>query len=102
MPEALFNISRYLMHEIQAGTHPKGVSKFSVLYALAKQARNLGGYKLARTVLEKIQGLVVPKRFRDNVELATLMIRSKPYYDAEELLNMCYRLDISTTNGAQK
>lgn len=93
MPEALFNISRYLMHEVQAAgaQYPKGVSKFSVLYALAKQARNLGGYKLARTVLEKIQGLVVPKRFRDNVELATLMIRSKPYYDAEELLTMCYR-----------
>ena len=95
MPEALFNISRYLMHELQQA-HPKGVSKFSVLYALAKQARNLGGYKLARHVLEKIQTLVIPKRFRENVDLATLMVRSKPYYDSEELLTMCYRC--STTN----
>ena len=47
MPEALFNISRYLLHEL-IKEHPKGVSKFSVLYALAKQARNLGAYKLAR------------------------------------------------------
>jgi intraflagellar transport protein 122 len=52
-----------------------GVSKFAVLYALAKQSRNLGAYKLARHVLEKIQGLVVPKRFKENVDLATLMIR---------------------------
>ena len=95
MPEALFNISRFLMHELLF-THPKGVSKFAVLYALAKQARNLGGYKLARHVLDKIQTLVIPKRFRENVDLATLMIRSKPYYDSEELLSMCYRC--STTN----
>ena len=95
MPEALFNISRFLMHELLF-THPKGVSKFSVLYALAKHARNLGGYKLARHVLDKIQTLVIPKRFRENVDLATLMIRSKPYYDSEELLSMCYRC--STTN----
>ena len=53
MPEALFNISRYLLHELNK-EHPKGVSKFSVLYALSKQARNLGAYKLARHVLEKI------------------------------------------------
>ena len=74
MPEALFNISRYLMHELLSN-HPKGVSKFAVYYALAKQSRNLGAYKLGRHVLEKIQGLVVPKRFRENVDLATLMIR---------------------------
>ena len=100
MPEALFNISRYLMHELGQQENPKGVpkgvSRFAVLYALAKQSRNLGAYKLARHVLEKIQGLVIPKKFRENVDLATLMIRAKPYYDNEELLTMCYRC--STTN----
>ena len=97
MPEALFNISRYLMHELlQDAKVPKGVSRFAVLYALAKQSKNLGAYKLARTVLEKIQSLVVPKRFKENVDLATLMIRAKPYYDNEELMSICYRC--STTN----
>jgi intraflagellar transport protein 122 len=97
MPEALFNISRFLMHELlHESLVPKGVSRFSVLYALAKQSRNLGAFKLARHVLEKIQSLVIPKRFRENVDLATLMIRAKPYYDNEELLSMCYRC--STTN----
>ena len=95
MPEALFNISRFLMHELLF-EHPKGVSKFSVYYALAKQARNLGAYKLARLVMEKIQKLIIPKRFRENVDLAALMIRSKPYYDNEELLFICYRC--SSTN----
>ena len=142
MPEALFNISRYLLHEL-VRDQPKGVSKFAVLYALAKQviyfkttinfatfdfvcnldntnlmmqARNLGAYKLARHVLEKIQTLRVPvrfsigcsfifvlvfflnlcSRFRDNVQLACLMVKAKPYHDNEELLTMCYRC--STTN----
>ena len=95
MPEALFNISRYLLHELSK-EHPKGVSKFSVLYALAKQARNLGAYKLARHVLEKIQSLKIPRRFRENVDLASLMVKSKPYHDNEELLTMCYRC--SSTN----
>ena len=40
MPEALFNISRYLLHEL-VRDQPKGVSKFAVLYALAKQAGNI-------------------------------------------------------------
>ena len=35
-------------------------------------------------------------RFRENVDLAALMIRSKPYHDNEELLSICYRC--STTN----
>ena len=95
MPEALFNISRYLLHEL-IKDHPKGVSKFAVLYALAKQARNLGAYKLARNVLDKINGLKIPKRFKENVDLASLMVRSKPYHDNEELLTLCYRC--STTN----
>ena len=95
MPEALFNISRYLMHELLF-EQPKGVSKFAVHYALAKQARNLGAYKLARTVLDKINGLRVPKRFKENVDLASLMVRAKPYHDNEDLLTMCYRC--STTN----
>ena len=35
-------------------------------------------------------------RFRDNVQLACLMVKAKPYHDNEELLTMCYRC--STTN----
>jgi intraflagellar transport protein 122 len=63
MPEALFNISRFLMNETK-DVHPKGVSQFAILYCLAKQARNLGAYKLARQVLEKMQNLRVPPRFQ--------------------------------------
>ncbi|XP_067012221.1 intraflagellar transport protein 122 homolog [Anabrus simplex] len=90
MPEALFNISRFLMLEMK-DLHPKGVSQFAVLYSLAKQARNLGAFKLARQVLEKIQHLRIPPRFQEYTDLSALMVRAKPYLDNEELLPMCYR-----------
>lgn len=63
MPEALFNISRFLMNETK-DVQPKGVSQFAIMYTLSKQARNLGAYKLARQVLEKMQSLRVPPRFK--------------------------------------
>ena len=47
MPEALFNISRYLLHEL-VREQPKGVSKFAVLYALAKQVDRKLTFSLPR------------------------------------------------------
>ncbi|XP_050737940.1 intraflagellar transport protein 122 homolog [Eriocheir sinensis] len=95
MPEALFNISRFLMHELMTA-QPTGISKFSTLYTLSKQARNLEAYKLARYVLDKLQALRIPQRFQEDVELAALKIRAKPFHDNEEHQPLCYRC--STTN----
>ncbi|KAK3103245.1 hypothetical protein FSP39_017787 [Pinctada imbricata] len=95
LPEALFNIARYLLHMMQHGI-PHGISKVGTLYALAKQSKNLGAYKLARYAYEKLQSLRVPARFQEAVDLGSVMIRSKPFQDSEELLPMCYRC--STTN----
>lgn len=90
MPEALFNIALFLMLEMKQ-VQPKGVSQFAVLYTLSKQARALGAYKLARQVLDKMQTLRVPSRFQEYVNVSALMVRSKPFHDAEELQPMCYR-----------
>lgn len=90
MPEALFNISRYLMVEISR-TKPPGVSAFAVYFTLAKQARKLGANKLAKQMLDKIIQLRVPEKFEEQLEIATVAIRARPYHDPEELLPMCYR-----------
>ncbi|KAK3882424.1 hypothetical protein Pcinc_013198 [Petrolisthes cinctipes] len=95
MPEALFNISRFMMHELMTA-HPTGISKFSSMYTLSKQARNLEAFKLARYVLDKLQTLRIPPRFQEDVELAALKIRAKPFHDSEEHQPLCYRC--STTN----
>ncbi|XP_029457277.1 intraflagellar transport protein 122 homolog isoform X3 [Rhinatrema bivittatum] len=93
--ETLFNISRFLLHNLTKET-PLGISKVNTLYALAKQSKALGAYKLARHAYEKLQGLRIPARFQKSIELGSLTIRSKPFHDNEELVPMCYRC--STNN----
>lgn len=53
------------------------------LYALAKQSKLLGAYKVARHAFEKLQGLKIPSRYQDSMELSCLTVRSKPYRDSE-------------------
>ncbi|XP_041457748.1 intraflagellar transport protein 122 homolog isoform X2 [Lytechinus variegatus] len=95
LPDALFNMSRYLWHAI-LNDIPHGISKVNTLYALAKQSRNLGAFKLARFAFEKLQSLRIPARFQESIDLGSITIRSKPFHDAEDVLPMCYRC--STTN----
>ncbi|KAL3283924.1 hypothetical protein HHI36_018092 [Cryptolaemus montrouzieri] len=91
LPEALFNIARFLMSQTSSGCFPKGISQFSILYCLSKQARKLGANKLAKQLLDKIQNLKVPQKFQEQVEIATVSIRARNFNDPEELLPMCYR-----------
>ncbi|KAF4109566.1 intraflagellar transport protein 122 homolog isoform X2 [Onychostoma macrolepis] len=95
MPEILFNISRFLFHNLTKDV-PMGISKVDTLYALAKQSKLLGAYKVARHAFEKLQGLKIPSRYQDSMELSCLTVRSKPYRDSEDLIPMCYRC--STNN----
>lgn len=53
------------------------------LYALAKQSKNLGAFKLARFAYDKLQATRVPVRFQEAVDLGSIMIRSKPFLDGE-------------------
>ncbi|NXK98110.1 IF122 protein, partial [Formicarius rufipectus] len=95
LPETLFNISRFLLHSLTKET-PLGISKVNTLFALAKQSKALGAYKLARHAYEKLQGLQIPARLQKSIELGSLTIRSKPFHDSEELVPLCYRC--STNN----
>ncbi|XP_063797290.1 intraflagellar transport protein 122 homolog isoform X2 [Pseudophryne corroboree] len=95
LPEALFNIARFLLHSLNKES-PLGISKVNTLYTLAKQSKALGAYKLARHVYERLQGLRIPSKFQESIELGMVTIRSKPFHDSEELVPMCYRC--STNN----
>ncbi|XP_065701587.1 intraflagellar transport protein 122 homolog isoform X2 [Patagioenas fasciata] len=95
LAETLFNMSRFLLHSLTKEI-PLGISKVNTLFALAKQSRALGAYKLARHAYDKLQGLQVPARFQKSIELGSLRIRSKPFHDSEELVPLCYRC--STNN----
>ncbi|KAL4645936.1 hypothetical protein GN956_G9705 [Arapaima gigas] len=95
LPETLFNISRFLLHNLTKEV-PLGISKVNTLYTLAKQSKALGAFKLARHAYEKLQGLRLPARFQESIELGSLTVRSKPFHDNEDLVPMCYRC--STNN----
>lgn len=60
------------------------------LYALAKQSKVLGAYKVARHAFEKLQGLKIPSRYQESMELSCLTVRSKPYRDSEVRVCVCY------------
>ncbi|XP_065066835.1 intraflagellar transport protein 122 homolog isoform X1 [Rhopilema esculentum] len=95
LPEALFNMSRFLLHMLIKDT-PHGISKVNALYALAKQSKNLRAFKLARYAFDKLQALKLPSRLQEAIDLGSITIRSKPFHDNEDLLPICYRC--STTN----
>uniref|UniRef100_A0A667Z4S8 Intraflagellar transport protein 122 homolog n=1 Tax=Myripristis murdjan TaxID=586833 RepID=A0A667Z4S8_9TELE len=93
VPETLFNICRFLLNNLTKDI-PLGISKVNTLYALAKQSRKLGAFKLARYSYEKLQDLHIPSRFQESIELGSLTIRSKPFHDSEVDVvpgMMCYR-----------
>lgn len=68
---------------------PLGISRVYILYALAKQAHNLGAYKLARMAYDKLQVLRVPPAWQHQMDLSCLAIRSKAYSDQDDLLPVC-------------
>jgi len=55
----------------------------NTLYALAKQSKRLGAYKVARDAYTKLQGLRVPFGMQEAVDLGSMMVRAKPFHDAD-------------------
>ena len=62
-----------------------------VYYSLAKVAKMLEGYKTARTCYEKLMELQIPKKWVEEIDLGSLLMRSKPYTDNENILPICNR-----------
>lgn len=50
---------------------------------MAKQSKYLGAYKLARYAYERLQGLRIPPRLQEAMQLGSLTVRSKPFHDSE-------------------
>lgn len=95
LPDALFQTAQYLLNNTQSEEAPHGISKVYTLFALAKQGKVLGAFKLARQAYTKLLTLKMPSAWKDQIDLASLTIRTKPYHDKEELLPVCYRCSSS-------
>jgi intraflagellar transport protein 122 len=95
LPDALFQTSQFILNNTHTTDVPHGVSKVYTLFALAKQGKMLGAFKLARQAYSKLLSLKMPQGWKDQIDLACLTIRTKPYNDKEELLPVCYRCSTS-------
>ena len=94
-PEMLFQVSRFLINSIGQADAPYGISRVNILYTLAKQAKVLGAYKLARFAYDRLQQLKVPDTWDDNIDLDMLTIQAKPVRDNPELAPVCYRCGLT-------
>jgi intraflagellar transport protein 122 len=94
LPDALFQTAQYILNHTKEPI-PHGISKVYTLFALAKQGKVLGAFKLARQAYTKLLGLKMPASWKDQIDLACLTVRTKPYSDEEGLLPVCYRCSTS-------
>ena len=94
LPDALFQTAQYILNHTREPV-PHGLSKVYTLFALAKQGKVLGAFKLARQAYTKLLGLKMPAAWKDQIDLACLTVRTKPYSDEESLLPVCYRCSTS-------
>ena len=90
VPEALFNISRFLVNRL-GNQQPFGISRVYTLFTMAKHANTLEAFKLAREAYQKLQTLHIPAPWVEQIDLSVLKIQAKPYSDKQDLLPICYR-----------
>lgn len=86
-PESVFHTARFLSNRLHNRDIPFGISKVHVLWALAEQSRKLGCFKVARKAYDQLAALKVPVMWQDKLDLASLLVRSKPLSDREELMS---------------
>merc|ERR1740130_832059 len=105
MPEALFQVARFILNSLGKKDVPYALSRVYTLFTLAKRGKALGAFKLARYAFDRLQHLKVPLSWTNQIDTDMMTIQSKPYVDKEELLPVCFRcgatnpLINSTTGG---
>ncbi|XP_055909537.1 intraflagellar transport protein 122 homolog [Eupeodes corollae] len=92
-PVSLFNVSRYIVNEIEHKGAPKGISMFALYYTLSKQAKLLDANKLCLQVNKKLQTLKPPAGIQEQIDINYLSSKACKggFNDPEELLPLCYK-----------
>ncbi len=68
-----------------------GLNKVYIFYALAKVSNQVEAFKTSRLCYEKLQKLSVPSKLNEEMEVEHLLIKSKPFSDAQNLFSVCNR-----------
>ncbi|KAI9105021.1 WD40-repeat-containing domain protein [Phlyctochytrium arcticum] len=96
LPEALFNMARFVWNYLSHHQPPPGISKVYTLYALTRLCRALGAFKLARYAYEKLQTMNIPAMWQETIDVGTVTIRSTPAVDKDTLQAVCYQCSAIT------
>ncbi|KAG5465400.1 hypothetical protein CUR178_00103 [Leishmania enriettii] len=88
---SLFHTAKYLFGMCAESAIPMNVGKGAILFTLSRIANRLEMVRTARAVFEKLQGVILPVSMIEQVDVETLIVRSKPVKDREELLDQCFR-----------
>ncbi|GET93166.1 hypothetical protein, conserved [Leishmania tarentolae] len=88
---SLFRTAKYLFGMCAESAIPINVGKGAILYTLSRIANRLEMVRTARAVFEKLQGVILPVSMMEQVDIETLLVRSKPVKDRDELLDRCFR-----------
>ncbi|CAM9409830.1 unnamed protein product [Pylaiella littoralis] len=102
-PEVLLQVSRFLVNSLGEAEPPRGISRAHTLYTLAKQAKVLGAFKLARFAYDRLQRQRVPPLWQDQIDLDMLTVQAsghtpifaKPVRDSPDLFAACFRCGAS-------
>ncbi|EGR29567.1 intraflagellar transport protein, putative [Ichthyophthirius multifiliis] len=86
----IFNAARFAINKL-GNRSLYGVKHSYLYYSLGKVSKQLEAYKTARICYEKLAGYKIPSDWTEEIELSSLLVRSKVYSDAENLLPICSR-----------
>jgi intraflagellar transport protein 122 len=88
--ETIFNSSRFLVNSLGSFNLP-GVNKVYIYYALSLLGAKFEAYRTARYGYEKLQTLQISPEWQEEIDLASLKIRCKPFSDKEGYQPVCNR-----------
>jgi len=88
--ETIFNASRFLVNSISNLNLP-GINKVYIYYALSLLGTRFEAYRTARFGYEKLQTLKISPEWQEEIDLASLKIRCKPFSDKEGYQPVCNR-----------
>ena len=80
--EAIFNASRFLINNIE-NRNPLGINKVYIYYTLSILGYRFEAFKTSRYGYEQMQKLKIPVKWQEEVDLANLKCRAKPFNDKE-------------------
>lgn len=88
--ETIFNASRFLVNTI-GGLSLPGINKVYIYYALSLLGTKFEAFRTARYGYEKLQTLKISPEWQEEIDLASLKIRCKPFSDKESHQPVCNR-----------